>query len=311
MTDKHICLTGKIQKLSKKTAEVKVIVSRCPQRGHLKNERLACTQDIHAFQTVRCRDYLVRNVKQALHHKLGDSKQAMRQCLRQNHITDLSTMVSLPLKQPRIKRRCLKASSSFFYFSSQLWKLPLPAGTRMRPGSAGASQHLQKLGHIHTRPKQGLKSLIFSVGVDHDKDLPRQTRPQEMTQSEASMPDCLAQDSYVPTNTPGQSELNLKVVQSFICFFIIIIFICYLQITNFLAFHPIDTFKYCLYTQQRLKCVYTLKIWHHGAFLVVNLPAGGHLLNEKGTSKEELGVHMNYSKHLFRTSMLTKSIPPQ
>jgi len=127
----------------------------------------------------------------------------------------------LPLKYPRNKSRCLKASSSFFHFDSQLWEPPLPAGTRIRSGSAGASQHLRKGGNIHTCPRQGLKSLILSAGEDCDKDLPRQARPQEITQPESSIPYCLAWDSYVPTNTPGQSEL--------------------LQMTHFLALHPVDT----------------------------------------------------------------------
>lgn len=45
----------------------------------------------------------------------------------------------------------------------------------MRPGTAGAYQHLQKQEHIHTCPKQRLKSLTLSAGEDHDKDLSRQT----------------------------------------------------------------------------------------------------------------------------------------
>lgn len=36
-------------------------------------------------------------------------------------------------------------------------------------------------------PKQGLKSLTWSAGEDHDKHLARQAWPQEMRQSEASM----------------------------------------------------------------------------------------------------------------------------
>lgn len=57
----------------------------------------------------------------------------------------------------------------------------------------------------------------------------------------------------------------------------------------------------CMYTQN-------LASW---CISSIHIPAG-HLLNEKGTtSREELGVPMNYGKHLFKISTLTKCIPPQ
>lgn len=141
----------------------------------------------------------------------------------------------------------------------------------------------------HT-PKQGLKSLIVSAGEVRDKDFAKAdvTPGDETVGGQHARLLCLGQlrsckypgaERTVTTDTfsSSPSYRHLKAL-------------------------PIDVAE----TEARM---YTqnLASW---CISSIHIPAE-HPLNEKGTSREELGVPTNYGKHLFKISRLTKCVPPQ